>query len=367
MSEFNFFDIDSAATFEKMLADFENNRGITLYPGDERRSMLLAMLPVIIQLKAKINETAKRNLIKYADGELLDELAWQFYKVTRIPAMKAEVPGRVELTAIQSVDVPVEAGELVTGDGTLYFVVKDSVLVPAGDESIACSLIAYDTGPEYNDLTAGQIKSLVKPLPFVKQIVNMAVSSGGFNEESDQKFKDRLLSAPEGFSTAGPEGAYIFHAMSADVSIVDVRAVSPNPCEVDVIVLCENGVLPDQVILDRVTDALSPRHIRPLCDLVTVKPPTQVSYNIELEYFIAKENASRETDIRASLENDVVDGYKAWQCDALERSINPDELRGRMRDASAYRIDITWPVFTQLSESQVAKVGTVTLNYGGLI
>ena len=59
--------------------------------------------------------------------------------------------------------------------------------------------------------------------------------------ESDTEFRRRIQLAPEGFSVAGPEGAYIFHALSADPDVLDASATSPTPGEVVVTVLSRQG------------------------------------------------------------------------------------------------------------------------------
>lgn len=45
--------------------------------------------------------------------------------------------------------------------------------------------------------------------------------------ESDVDFRRRIQLAPEGFSVAGPEGAYIYHALSAAADVMDASATSP--------------------------------------------------------------------------------------------------------------------------------------------
>src|SRR3546814_9711108 len=43
--------------------------------------------------------------------------------------------------------------------------------------------------------------------------------------ESDSDLRRRLVLAPEGYSVAGPEGAYIFHALSAHPDVLDASAI----------------------------------------------------------------------------------------------------------------------------------------------
>ncbi|XHF77136.1 hypothetical protein R3J27_08275 [Xylella fastidiosa subsp. multiplex] len=48
--------------------------------------------------------------------------------------------------------------------------------------------------------------------------------------ESDAAFRRRIVLAPEGYSVAGPEGAYIYHAISAPIPTCLTSApLSPTP------------------------------------------------------------------------------------------------------------------------------------------
>lgn len=63
--------------------------------------------------------------------------------------------------------------------------------------------------------------------------------------ESNTDYRRRIVLAPEGFSVAGPEGAYVYHALSASPQVLDASAASPKPDDIRAIisaVLTENGV-----------------------------------------------------------------------------------------------------------------------------
>ncbi|RPE74625.1 baseplate assembly protein [Vulcaniibacterium tengchongense] len=50
--------------------------------------------------------------------------------------------------------------------------------------------------------------------------------------ETDTDFRRRIQLAPEGFSVAGPEGAYIYHALGAHPAVLDASATSPEPDDI---------------------------------------------------------------------------------------------------------------------------------------
>lgn len=99
--------------------------------------------------------------------------------------------------------------------------------------------------------------------------------------ESDADFRRRMVLAPEGYSVAGPEGAYIFHALSADADVLDASAISPDPGEVLVSILSRTGNgLAGAGLVATVAAYLSDETRRPLTDFVTVQAAEIVNYAV---------------------------------------------------------------------------------------
>ncbi|ALN92518.1 baseplate assembly protein [Lysobacter gummosus] len=99
--------------------------------------------------------------------------------------------------------------------------------------------------------------------------------------ESDADFRRRIQLAPEGFSVAGPEGAYIFHALSADPDVLDASATSPAPGEVLVTVLARRGDgTASPALVSAVERVLTDDRIRPLTDYVKVQSARIVPFEV---------------------------------------------------------------------------------------
>jgi len=99
--------------------------------------------------------------------------------------------------------------------------------------------------------------------------------------EPDADFRARIQLALEGITTAGSEGGYVFHGLSADADVRDIQAVSPNPGEVLVYVLSRTGDgAASAGLLATVTAALNAESVRPLTDHVTVQTATIVPFTI---------------------------------------------------------------------------------------
>lgn len=99
--------------------------------------------------------------------------------------------------------------------------------------------------------------------------------------ETDAELRARVQMAPEGFSVAGPRGAYEFHALSADGGVLDASVDSPSPGDVRVVVLSRtgNGAASSQ-LLSKVSAALNAETVRPLCDNVIVQSASIVNFTV---------------------------------------------------------------------------------------
>lgn len=99
--------------------------------------------------------------------------------------------------------------------------------------------------------------------------------------ESDDAFRQRIPLSLEGYTTAGSEGSYVFHGLSASGGVKDVSAVSPTPGHVVVYVLAHEGNgSADAALLAEVEAALNAQTVRPMTDQVTVQSASIVEYQI---------------------------------------------------------------------------------------
>jgi phage-related baseplate assembly protein len=99
--------------------------------------------------------------------------------------------------------------------------------------------------------------------------------------EDDDTFRARIQLAPRGYSVAGPVGAYVYHAKSADGQVLDAAATSPEPGLVIVSVLAREGSgEPSAALLAKVAAAVNAEDIRPLTDEVLVQAAGIVPYHI---------------------------------------------------------------------------------------
>ena len=363
LPDISFVDADAATVEATIINEYERITERTLAKGDPVRLFLLTIANIIILLKNDINETGKQNLLRYAEKENLDHLG-ALVGLERLSATAAKTTMRITLSETMGTNVTVEAGTRFTADGQIFFALDETLVIPAGSAYGDGSATCTETGVIGNDFVAGQIKTLVDPVPYVDSVANLTKSEGGAEVEEDASYREAIHMAPESFSVAGPGGAYIFFAKRASSLITDVAVTSPDPGEVEVRVLLQNGQLPGEEMLGIVSDALNDRSVRPLTDNVSVLAPTVASYDVDLTYYIDTANAAQESVIRANVEAAVTE-FVNWTKGKIGRDINPSELIRKIVAAGAKRAEVRSPSFTVLDDSKVGIAGTVTVQYGG--
>lgn len=147
----------------------------------------------------------------------------------------------------------------------------------ARNDSAHAVMLAYAQGADLDHLGAffGVQRLVVtqanpNAMPAVPQVM-----------EDDDSFRARIQLAPRGYSVAGPVGAYVFHAKSADGQVLDAAATSPSPGRVVVSVLARAGSgVPGADLLAKVLAAVNADDVRPLTDEVVVQAAGIVPYAI---------------------------------------------------------------------------------------
>lgn len=148
------------------------------------------------------------------------------------------------------------------------------------NESAKAIMLAYATGADLDQIGAnvGVQRLVITPADDTTVPPTTAVM------ESDDDFRARIQLSPEGYTTAGSEGSYVFHGLGASSDVKDIQAISPTPGKVTVYVLSRtgDGTAPAET-LSAVTSTLNGETVRPLTDEVTVLSANIVNYTIDAE------------------------------------------------------------------------------------
>lgn len=360
-----FLETDAETIKAEIITGYEQASGRTLAAGDPVRLYLLSLAAVIIQQRTAVNLAAQQNLLSYAQDGYLDALG-TLLSVTRLSESKAVTTIKFTLSQALATVYTIPAGTEVT-NGVVTFATDKALDIPKGELTGSVTASCTVAGTVGNDYLAGQVNTIVKPMTFVAKAENTTISTGGSEAESDESLAERIRLAPNSFSVAGPEKAYIYHAKSVSSSVLDVSVTSPTPGEVDVYVLLAGGELPSQETLEQIAAYLSDETIRPLTDFVKVLAPKAVNYELELHYWISREDSSRAEQIKADVER-AVEKYRVWQQGKIGRDILPARLIQYVMQAGASRIDnqtMKPADFQKLESDQVAQCTGVKIVYEG--
>lgn len=215
--------------------------------------------------------------------------------------------------------------------------------------------------------------------------------------ESNTDYRRRIVLAPEGFSVAGPEGAYVFHALSADADVLDASATGPKPDDIRAIVSAvmtannasaalvnamnaalDAAVWPGEVlvtVLSRTGDGTASADLtakvaasvnadnkRPMTDHVTVKPAQIVGYDIRatIYTFSGPDSSVVMTEARKRL-----DAYVA-ECHRLGRDVTLSAIYAACHVSGVQRVELTSPTSNiVIDRTQAPFCRSIKLTPGG--
>ena len=345
----------------------------TLAPGDPVRLHLLVVCYWLSQQRVQIDFTGKQNLLKYATGDYLDNLAALYGQRTlRLPASAAVTTLEFTLAAALAFNATIPKGTLCQAPNSIVFQTTDDGVINAGDLTVDVPAAATTQGAVGNGFLPGQIVGVINwNQPYALTVSNTIVTAGGSDAETDEQYRYRVWLAIESFSTCGPHDAYEFWALASSPDIMQAVVYSAPDIagEVWIFPLLTGGNIPTQPILDLVLATCSARTRRPLTDWVHVYAPTPFTYTLNFTYYVDKVNEVLLDGIQANVQQAALDWIQ-WQRSYIGRDLNCDELRKRVLEAGAKRIVVTTPnpAFQTMAYNQLAvHVATdPIINFGGL-
>lgn len=238
---------------------------------------------------------------------------------------------------------------------------REVIVRQRANEAARAVMLAYALGSDLEHLAAffGVVRLVIDPgnpdaLPPVPPTY-----------ETDADLRRRTQLALEGYSTAGPSGAYIFHSLSADGAVLDASATSPDPGQVLVAVLARTGDgTAGSELLAKVSAALNDDSVRPLCDTVTVQSAEIVEYAIEAELFF---NSGPDQAAVLATAQAAAQAY----AEAQHRIGLPVTLSGiyaALHQPGVARVDLTSPSANiAISETQASYCTGIVLENGGIL
>ncbi|KRJ54526.1 baseplate assembly protein [Acinetobacter pittii] len=154
------------------------------------------------------------------------------------------------------------------------FAYREMLVRQRANDSAKAVLLAYATGSDLDHKAAE--KNLTR------RLISEATETSDAVYETDASLRKRVQLAPEGYTTAGSEGSYLFHGMNADSRVKDIQPFSPTEGVVSIYVLSTEGDgTASETLLSNVRAALNQKEIRPLTDHVNVYSASIINYSVE--------------------------------------------------------------------------------------
>jgi phage-related baseplate assembly protein len=287
------------------------------------------------------------DLSRLPPPDVVEQLSYEQILAGLIAAVQAAIPG---------FDATVESEPVVK---LLQVVAYRELLIRQDFNDRARSvMLAYAGGADLDQLAAlvGVSRLLVTPAD--------ELTGAAAVYEVDDALRARVTLAPESFSVAGPELAYVFHARSADADVLDASATSPAPGQVVVTVLSRagNGEASAE-LLGKVAAVVNADEVRPLTDLVTVQSADVVEFAIAAQLVIYQGPDS--SVVMAAAEASLQAYLEAGQ--RLGRDITLSGLYAALHVAGVQRVDLASPaVNLVLGPTQAPWCTGINLTSGGV-
>ena len=358
-TELHYITYDPDAIWEKMMENYNDAGGDTLYPGDEKEMLLRSVLADIVQAFAGVDNALRMMTLRYAVGEYLDMIG-ELRSCPRIQAKAARAA--VTITTIgNGITGTIPAGTAMTADGEVYYLLAEDFPLTGYQQTATVEVIADRTGIAGNGLQSGTDMELSSKNLSILSIVSASDATGGQEAEADDVYRERIRTHLITSVTTGPARQYEAAAMAVSSVILDAKATGGSG-EVDIFL-----ILSDQTgaaaLLDAVEEALNAEDVRPLTDTVTVSQATDITYTLTVKY---KSDGSSATNAALS---EAVAEYQDWQDNKIGRAFDPNRLMAMLYQAGCTRV--IWDTgsefgdggsieYTEISIDERCK-GTITL------
>ena len=361
-----FIALDESNLIEAGIKAYEDETKEALYAGDERRFMIHSFAYMVLIAAREVNYGINQGFSTTAQEDGL-QVFGNDYQVERLKSEKALVNVKFTLLKGRTGYLSIPEGTRVTYDGVHFFATSKAVSVSSELESVEIECVATVSGDDgYNNISIGVINTLVDNVSGVISVSNTDVSAGGSNIESLEEWRERINLKRRGLNTAGSEQAYIYHIKSVDSSIGDVKIINSGDATVHAVILCKNGVIPNDSMLERIREKVSANDKRPLTDLFEVSTPNVVYYQISFHYTISPEDMDRVELIKKKV-REAAEQYRTVIESHLGTDIIPDSLRRYLLNAGASTVTLNAPMDMIVDDSCVAKLsGEISMIYDGM-
>ena len=248
------------AIYERMREVFAKEAGFVPNDGCDMMVRLYALAAEVQSLLAQADWVLDQSFPQTAQGKYLDYHA-ETRALTRLPAARATGVLRFSAPSAVVTDYEIEAGSAAMTTGGVRFETTEKATLRKGETSVDVPARAVEAGASGNAI-AGAVHVMALYPVGITRCENPEAFSGGSDEESDEKLRERVLESyrrlPNGANAAFYEQeAMRFPNVAAAKAVGRARGIGT----VNVVIATHAGV-PDAALLAAVeTDLQKKREI----------------------------------------------------------------------------------------------------------
>mgnify|MGYP000053642115 CR=1 FL=1 len=216
------------AIYERMRAIFAEEAGFVPNDGCDAMVRLYALASEVQSLLAQADWVLDQSFPQTAVGQYLDYHA-ETRALTRLPAAKAAGVLRFSAPSAAVTDYEIEQGNVAMTSGGVRFETMEKATLAKGETYVDVPASAVEAGASGNAIAGAIHLMSVYPVG-ITQCTNPEAFSGGSDEESDEKLRERVLASYKRL----PNGA--------NAAFYELRALSHKGVDAAVVIPRMNGI-----------------------------------------------------------------------------------------------------------------------------
>jgi len=200
------------AIYERMRAIFAEEAGFVPNDGCDAMVRLYALASEVLSLLAQADWVLDQSFPQTAVGQYLDYHA-ETRALTRLPAAKAAGVLRFSAPSAAVTDYEIDAGSVAMTSGGVRFETTKKAVLLKGETYVDVPASAVEAGVSGNAIAGAIHLMSVYPVG-ITQCTNPEAFSGGSDEESDEKLRERVLASYKRLPNGANAAFYEQEAMS---------------------------------------------------------------------------------------------------------------------------------------------------------
>ena len=282
--------------FSEMVLEYQKLSGISVFKTSDIYIKLKTLASQIFSLQTKLNWLEKQVFAQTATGIFLD-----YHAQTRGLVRKKASPSagiltfKVSSPAQEDILIPAKTLCFSPIAPNIKFSTTSDAIIKKGETQISVSAKSLNSGLETN-LSKKTISSMCNPPKFVESVINNNNFEGGYDEESDENLRIRLLSSFKNISNGCNSSYYHNIAMNYDgVLSVNVLPRNRGRGTVDLIIATTKQ---DPDLLNKIkTELESQKEINVDIEIREAKvKKTNIEISIETDRSVLFKNISSQTE-----------------------------------------------------------------------